>query len=88
MALDKFEEITLSCGSFLVRFFFFVSLRFMAKKNWLPTQIKEELLLTPSPSVIFKFISLDIHQHCAKFLIYIQFTARAHKVILSCQTSW
>ena len=83
MALDKFEEmnlnlnlnfITLSCASFFVRFYFFISDRFMAYKNWLPRQFKEELLVTHSPSVIFKFISLDIHLESSSFI-----TARAHK---------
>ena len=74
MALDKFEEITLYCASFLVRFYFFLSLRFIANRNWLPRHIKEELLSTPSPSAIFKCISLDIHRESSSF-----FTARAHK---------
>ena len=56
MALDKFEEITLYCASFLVRFCLFLSLRFTANRNWLPRHIKEELLSTPSPSAIFKCI--------------------------------
>ena len=83
MALDKFEEMnlnlnftTLSCASFLVRFYFFISDRFMAYKNWLPRQFKEELLVTHSPSVIFKFILLDIQLESSSFI-----TARAHKEI-------
>ena len=77
MALDKFEEMTLSCASFLVRLYLFISLRFMANKNWLPRKIKEELLLTPSPSVFFfHWIFTSIAQ---SLLINIQVTDRVHK---------
>ena len=72
MALDKFEEITLSCAFFLVRFYFFLSLRFIANRNWL----KEELLSTPSPFGYIQVYSLDIHRESSSF-----FTARAHKEI-------